>query len=288
MKINTGENANYYASVIPFLLSATLQKKSNPFDGWTGTLVRIITLGASLYILAKCNSRTAIIASSLGSIWVLASCFEVKSALLKFRKRFYLIILLLVVILTCTTIVGIKTYERNSASVQGRFLIYKVTYDMISQRPVWGYGHGSFKQLYNQYQSKYLSTNTNPINERLLAGNSYFAFNEFLEISVELGLVGLCFMLLALLITVNLMITGKLNRLEIGAAGSMLSIIICALFSYPFHTTSVLLNVVFFMAILSNRMPPKFTIKSSRIVTSILFLSCFALSLFFQFTSGEE
>ena len=74
-------------------------------------------------------------------------------------------------------------------SADGRLLIWKVTTEMIAKKPLIGHGTNGFEANYMNYQADYFSENNNP-KEALLAGNNKYAFNIFLKILSEYGLIG--------------------------------------------------------------------------------------------------
>lgn len=75
-------------------------------------------------------------------------------------------------------------------SANGRLLIWKVGLQMISDKPLSGFGKGGFAANYLYYQADYMKISASPT-ERTLAGNTHLAFNEPLRITVEYGLLGL-------------------------------------------------------------------------------------------------
>jgi hypothetical protein len=66
---------------------------------------------------------------------------------------------------------------------------------MITDKPMFGHGISSFDRKYMQYQSAYFEENTD--SEFItVADNAAYAYNEFIHITVESGILGLLFLTL--------------------------------------------------------------------------------------------
>jgi tetratricopeptide (TPR) repeat protein len=138
------------------------------------------------------------------------------------------------------------------ASSNGRLLIYKVTFSQLSFPDyVWGLGLGKFKAYYNLLQANYFTTHNITSKESLLADHSYYLFNDWLQMALELGIIG--FVLLGAIIFLFFQIyhlapdTKKKSSLLICANAGLLSIAIAALFSYPLqHPVTLFLFMIYF------------------------------------------
>lgn len=97
-------------------------------------------------------------------------------------------------IVTFTTLIGVfaalslTIYKTDSA--KGRLAIWRISTEMIKEHPVFGKGLTSFRGDYMKYQADYLNKHPEAEENNLLS-NSGFAFNEFLHILYEQGIVGL-------------------------------------------------------------------------------------------------
>lgn len=99
-------------------------------------------------------------------------------------------------LLLLTGIFSLTLYKTQSA--KGRIEIWKVCCTMIGEHPLTGFGFGGFQREYMNYQTHYIQQFPSSDNHRLLNNNRY-AFNEFLHITVEQGIIGL-FSFLSILI----------------------------------------------------------------------------------------
>jgi len=76
------------------------------------------------------------------------------------------------------------SYSFKIASTNGRLLVWKNTLELITEKPVVGLGFGLYEKHYNLYvASNNLASN----------GHVNMAYNDFLEITVEGGLIALLF-----------------------------------------------------------------------------------------------
>lgn len=76
-------------------------------------------------------------------------------------------------------------------SIKGRLFIWKNTIALIMQKPLTGHGSGSFTTTYNRYQTEYFRSGLGSTFEQEAADYVILAYNDFLEIGLELGILGL-------------------------------------------------------------------------------------------------
>lgn len=108
---------------------------------------------------------------------------------------------------------------------------------MIIDSPLLGMGYNGFEENYMVYQAKYLKDK--PIEESYLAGDNRYAFNLFIRIAVEFGIIGLILFAIFLLYLFTLP-----SRIEgIKYKSLLLGWLTFSMFSYPEY--SFYLNVIF-------------------------------------------
>lgn len=86
-------------------------------------------------------------------------------------------------------------YHAKKASADGRLFIWKITAQMIADKPVIGYGYGLSARYYNLYQAKYFQENRGSDGERKNARHVHTSYNEYLEQTAKGGIVGGVFFL---------------------------------------------------------------------------------------------
>lgn len=218
--------AAHIAFCIPIIISFYYSRKSKIiFAGFSfATLLALI-------LLVSTNGR----AGWLGLIIAIGFIIYTKIKRSKHKKIF------ICCSLFCTVIFASFLYWYKVDSSNGRLLIYKVSYKIFVNNPVFGVGFGRFKATYNNYQANYFTTNSIDSKEALLADNTFYAFNEYYQFLIEFGIVGfIVLLLLGFLFFKYVWCSIKEpNPLTIAAKASLFSILVSALFSYPFHSIPI-------------------------------------------------
>ena len=191
------------------------------------------------------ESRTAIIAFMAGILFVYYPKFRqwfTKSRLLFISGSFLLLLILSLALLV------------KLDSSAGRWFIWKTSLQLFRQNWWCGTGIGLFNPSYNHLQADFFSTHTLYGSEAMLADDGYYAFNEWLHIGIEQGIVGLIFFLLLSFIALKACIR-HIND-EFSLAGAVLiPVFIACLFSYPLHNWLILFLSVFSLGVLATRSP---------------------------------
>ncbi|WP_025143816.1 O-antigen ligase family protein [Pedobacter jeongneungensis] len=219
--VNPGSLGGFIASVLPLIITLNLPIQMSKWIKGIFILVLAVTLFLS-------SSRAAYIASTVPFIIY----YVPWSRMIKNRYAWIMIILILCV----TLFLLFQLYKLNPLSVQGRILIWKVSFQMFLERPFFGHGAGSFMSSYNTYQGEYFQSSFGTSREKLLAGTVYTPFNEFLKILIEGGVFGI--FLFSLIIFKLIRAIRYAERIFIPLYLSIFSILIFSIFSYPFtvHT----------------------------------------------------
>lgn len=150
---------------------------------------------AIILVLPASRSRAAWLAVLVSSFYLLSVKYQFFKTIRKyFNTRIRQIVLIsFLTILLSTTILGLYYFKKGSAD--GRLLIWKVSAEMISDKPVFGHGFDGFKKRYMDYQAARFKQNPDS-KEALVAGDSNYAFNELIQLTVEHGLAGFFLILL--------------------------------------------------------------------------------------------
>lgn len=209
----------------------------------------------------------------------------------KFHKLTYTLHKKKIVITTIfMTIAGIilfqNLYRYKSDSANGRLLIWQVTGKMIRDKPIFGFGTDGFRKNYMSYQGEHFKANNNS-QYKMLANNNLFSFNEFLNIGVEYGIVGICFaaiFILSLFKKTHPIIPDKYTPVTIIAKSCIFSFIVFGLFSYPLSVWPLTLVFIFFTALAASvSQPPHFHLKKIKSIPFILIAANFILFYSFLF-----
>lgn len=142
-------------------------------------------------------------------------------------------------------------YQFKKGSSDGRLFIWKVTTRIIQDTPFFGHGFDRFKANYMNYQAQYFEKNVKSP-ELWVADNTYYAFNEYLQLLVENGFIGLGLFLLIIIILFKTQVKQENTFLfQISIIG-LLSIAVFGCFSYPMQLLPVKLILVFLLALIAN------------------------------------
>lgn len=215
------------------------------------TALRYFALASSIIIveaLVFTDSRTSWIAGIGGIIIVsyplLKGNYIFKLFLSRTKHKFVLFTLLSIIIVS----IAVFLYQYKPQSADGRLLVYEVSLSMIKNKPLFGHGFCRFIGEYNNYQAAYFKTHPNS-NYEQLADNVLYCFNEFIQLTVELGIIGLLIFIGIVVLILKSKTKPKWDYIVLPAKSSLVGILICCLFSYPLHSLPLAVNIVFLLSI---------------------------------------
>lgn len=208
---NPGPYAGYLAIIFPMALILYLYSTSNikekepelnivllrkPFYVGTRVLrfISLMTLITIVLVLPSTRSRAAWLAVILSSSYILINKYKIpkivknrfNSGLVKIALIVFSIFFIIIIIY------GLYTMKKDSSD--GRLLIWKVSLEMIRQKPLLGYGYNRFEANYMNFQARYFHLKENQ-KMTIVADNTTRAFNEYLQITAENGIIGLLIVL---------------------------------------------------------------------------------------------
>ena len=248
---NPGPYAGFLATVLPLLLQFFLQKSSIKNKWFRLPMILLCNIGILLFlsILPATMSRAAWLAAILGSGVVLAQHYKLHDQLRLFvakYKKLTVLVFCILGLLVVALCLGIYYLKKDSAD--GRLLMWKVTTRIITEYPLFGVGIGGFSGAYGKAQAAYFASGKATEQEEYLAGSPEYAFNEFLQIAAETGLIGL-FLFLGLLY-VSFWLAYKCRQW--GIVGSLSALLTFSCFSYPFSIWQHMLLLVLLLAMCGN------------------------------------
>jgi O-antigen ligase len=212
-------------------------------------LTGFLIIGFAIIIL-KC--RTAWLGSAIALIFFFLTAKPVKLIIKKKRLVFILFIITTgIIVLPLLQ----KVYELKKDSADGRVMIWKISSQMITIKPFSGYGYGLFEKYYNQEQARYLKSTHAASEEKNIARHVKMAYNEYLEMAVEGGIIGLG---LFIAILVSLFITFlKLppNLNSSAAAIGLLQVVVMSTVNFTIQAVPVLAMFTLYAAIIISAKP---------------------------------
>jgi hypothetical protein len=229
-----------------------------------------LILAYSLFSL----NRAFMIGSIVGILFLLLAYNKLRLR----KKTIFLSILLFVSIIAVLAV-----YVKSDSSL-GRMLIYKISWNMFLEHPFTGIGWGNFYRDYGLYQAQFFETGNYTQKEFLLAGNTFYAFNDYWQFVVETGIVGAVCLLFSVFLAIRISRlrlreepNDHLLKLTI-AVGLMIGI--AALFTHVFEQKLFRIGAVFALVYI---ILPKL---QSRILFSkgVLAITVVTVFAFFQYS----
>lgn len=288
--VNPDHFAGFIASVVPFSLGVYFF--INP-DTRIKQFVKYTALGnvvTGVLILPATYIRGGWLAVGVGVLFILFYRYRVYMTLNTGFRR--VSVTVLTIVLSVVIVAGLYSLKPDSA--YGRVLIWKITMEMIKDKPVFGAGFNRYKVDYNNYQAAFFAAEQRDDYKKWVAGNVHHAHNEYMQILAEKGIFGfalfigiLAFALWGYIKSAKPPPDGS-NRstteiLRIGAVASLISISIIALFAFPFHIVPTYVIFFYFLSILSASIVLKSytSIKLTRKQIGVLVLILIPLSSIF-------
>ncbi len=152
-------------------------------------------------------------------------------------------------------------YHFKKESADGRLLVWKVTLNIIKENPSIGVGYDRFKKHYMDAQADYL-VEMGTSEESMLADNSYYAFNEIIQLTAENGVLGLIIFAIMSITVINIRPLSNIFFFKIYVLGILLTAFVFGLFSYPSQILPIKMVVLYSLASLA-------TIDSQKIIFSL-------------------
>lgn len=214
------------AALFPFALALCMDKEQNRLMRWIAGLSAV----ACILTIILSGSRAGLLAICASAAVVLAFKTKVLS-IFKTHKWLWVVLVLVAVAFS------FLLYYVKAGSANGRLFIWSICWDMIKERPLFGYGIGGIEKHYMDAQAAYFSMHPDSPYV-MLADNVTHPFNEYIKLTVNYGLVGLTIALCLLALTIKRLFNSRENVKVIGLAVTAAVFVMCQ-FSYPFHYAAV-------------------------------------------------
>lgn len=254
---NPGPFSGFLSVIFPVALDLFLHTRTK----WR--YPALLTCILILCILPAGMSRAAWIALITGSLWVIIFHYgwweKVKSVYRENKRKTFLFALGGIGVLF---FIAVLLFHIKTNSAYGRLFIWKNTINAIAEKPLWGYGGGSFPYVYGEAQKEYFSKGLYSQTEEFVAGSPFYAFNEYLHMSVECGIP---FLIAYLSLMVYTIYVGMKNK-RYGICAGLLSLSVFAFFSYPFQILAfgVMMILLLSACLETRRTDNKMTIALSK------------------------
>ena len=193
-------------------------------------------------VLPAGMSRSAWIASISSCLWVYAM-YRLNWEQIKAKVRQHRKLYITSTILGCILLSGgsIALYSLKKDSADGRFLMWKITAKAIQKQPITGTGLGGFPAAYAEAQAEYMASGKATEQEKRIAGCPEYAFNEYLQIGLEQGVVGLTLFTAWL----GLLFYKGIKNKRYACCGGLMSLALFAFSSYPLQLPEFWVVLIF-------------------------------------------
>lgn len=208
------------------------------------TILGVVGLTAGILLVIWFNSRSSWLGLFVAIFYLLVTSTSVK------KKQRGLLIGSLMLLLG----LGSGLYYYKEQSSEGRVLILQVSKDIFTDNPLWGVGASKFRIAYPDYQASYFVRNGIDTQQALLADNTFFTFNDLLQVAIEQGVIGLMLIGISLFLVVRkLLRQSKKCLVEKGCLAGLVCFGVTTLFFYAVHLFPVLLLVSLFLAVVNGQ-----------------------------------
>jgi len=253
---NPGPYSNLIVVLLPFALTALFYAEKKSFRTYA-----MISFAIMMLVLPFTRARAAWIAAFICISYILFIRFDLNKAISKWFRSLWIKVAVLVGIVVVLCIFAVYLFRFKEESASGRIFIWKVTTQMIKDKPLFGFGYDSFSAAHNNYQAKYFTLHLNADNEAALADGVNYTFNEYLQTTAETGIIGLIVLLILLGFTfykTSIIDNADIkyaNYFLLAAKVSLMVFWIEALFSYPLRSVPSNVFFIVMLAVISANAP---------------------------------
>jgi O-antigen ligase len=286
--VNSGPFAIFIGSFIPISLAILLF--GNISSRWSVFFSVILFL--ALAFVSISFSRTSLLAVTGATMFVISQTETVKkifkwSFKIKLKAKFIYSFL----IIAGTVSLFIFFYSIKKKSADGRLLTWRISKNLINDHFWLGSGFNGFVRKYYTYQAHYFQTLEWNNYEVLIADQVNFAFNSFLNIFIESGIIGLmifCAISVCAFYYAFKTFISKENTsfnplwLKIGIVAFLIFIFTSMCFSYTLETLPLAISFYFVLSLISSNIKNnllslkinfgKYYVKTLGVVACILLL----------------
>ena len=267
--VNPNVTAMFLTMVLPAMLFLFYENKSRNKK----IQLLFFALVACALVLLKC--RTAFIGVILIAGYILNYRYGlIQNIKAKFTGIKFSVLVLFAVLAAISS--SYVLYISKQASADGRKLVWKISTAMIAEKPLTGYGYGSFEKKYNLAQGDYFAAGKGTEYEKANASFVHMGYNEFLQNTVEGGFIGLVlftFLLVSLLLTKTIpTVTGNDKTYKsitetVIAKAAIIGFAVMSVLNFTVEAVPVMGMFVVYAAIVSSG------VESSNIITQKLIIN---------------
>jgi O-antigen ligase len=251
--LNPGPYANFLALSLPLCFGTYLFSSLSKHIQW----FLIAVISASLVALFFTQARTAWIVVVITFTHLLNKKFNLLDSAYTLLNTTIKRATALGAILVLAGVTTWLVITMKQDSTNGRWLIWRISINIIQEHPVLGTGTDTFISQYSNYQIKFFETTKPDFEIYKSAGKAFVAFNEYIQFGTELGIVGVALFLIIIAVAFfgarhpEKKTPTNLYATDDTVDACLLAVFITAFFSHPLQTTSTLLLFFIFLGMRS-------------------------------------
>jgi len=284
---NPSPYANFLAPFVPFGLGVYLLVDKNKVILRNAGLVTFIV---SVLVLPVTISRSAWLGAFGGSLLILDYKYKLLNRLFKIFDKLWKKILISILIIAIMISGMIFLYRLKEDSGRGRILQWKIMSKMITDKPIFGHGYESFAFNYDNYQAEYFKSKDRPEVEKMLALHNTIGHNDYLEITTELGIIGIFLFLSIIVLSVIKYLSiykqnNNSNFIPVIAFSGIFVFLIQILFDPALQRLPMFILFVFFISAVSIYTKKIFSVRLNKI--PIILISLVTILILILFTKDQ-
>lgn len=181
-------------------------------------------------------------------------------------------------------------YGLKKDSSDGRLFIWKRTAELIKDHPITGVGYDAFSPHFNSYQAAYFKLQPNDEANAHIADNIGYAFNEFLQVMSETGILGLLAFIAIFIFSIVQLAKYKPSKsindesFQTIAIVVIIAFVILSFVAYPFRVIGIspLFFIFLSIASLNDKQLFSFNIEQSKLklLSGVLIITLFAFVIY--------
>lgn len=235
MFANPGPYAIYLSCLLPLAASKVSRKNNRSLY-----LALVVILALIVIVISKSRTAWVALLVSMTYYYVSNNRKQILHAHKQLKASNRITIHTLLILLIMGGMVALVNLKKESAI--GRTFIWARTAELIYDNPIWGYGTGEFEPAYNEKKSTFFNIESNIERYKNYATPVSSAFNDYLHLWVEQGVLPL---ILHLLFVLSVLTSKSSQRTGKVWKTMLLVIVTASLFSYPLQVLSV--RALFFL-----------------------------------------
>lgn len=277
--------ALYLGSIFPFALATVVSRRSARYLKILCGITALLIIAILAFTLIRASWLMVIVSTVI--IVFTNNRSKMRRSYSQVRK-----FAVAVIVLTSAFALSIGFYRLKPLSTAGRVLIWKVSLQAFRNEPVFGYGPSSFQRHYGEWQNAYFQSDTSRItstdlksqaSEAYLANNVETAYNEYIEVALDSGIIGLSLFVAAIVSVIFLVIRvdhGSSDSFVIASIAAFAGVLCSSFFTYPLRSIPTFAIFFFLLGFLTSHVSNHFYTNRPIIKNAIARVSAIILFLY--------